>query len=168
MQIQSAFLALAVSRPDPKTITVSDICKKAGINRTTFYSHYFDVSDLLDSVYEWMMQEFLEVFRDEASTLTHSFDFNKLFINIKENQIFYKLYFKLGFDFKEVFWKNDPSSLAKLYYRDTEDIDYHVLFFSAGVTAIIQKWLSEGCPGEPEHMSRILVDEYQKNNQFQR
>lgn len=167
--IRKAYLNLVISRNDISSITVSDVCKKAGINRTTFYAHYMDIDDLVDSIYDWMMNEFLNVFTDEIESEKHSFDFLKLFRNIKENQIFYRLYFKLGFDFKQIFLKNGESfDIAGSYFKDTSHVDYHVEFFSAGITAIIQKWLAGGCEESPETIAQILVDEYQKKNTYER
>ena len=167
--IRKAYLNLVISRDDISSITVSDVCKKAGINRTTFYAHYMDMDDLVDSIYEWMMSEFLNVFNDEVESKHHSFNFLKLFRNIKENQIFYRLYFKLGFDFKEIFLKNGESfDIEGSYFKDISHIDYHIEFFSSGITAIIQKWLARGCEESPETIAQILVDEYQKKNTFER
>lgn len=163
--IRKAYLNLVISRDEISSITVSDVCKRAGINRTTFYAHYIDMDDLIDSIYEWMMREFLNIFTDEIESEHHSFDFLKLFRNIKENQIFYRLYFKLGFDFKQIFLKNGESfDIAGSYFKDTSHVDYHVEFFSAGITAIIKKWLNSGCQEEPEVIGKILQEEYQKKN----
>ena len=167
--IQRAYLNLVISRSDINTITVSDICKKAKINRTTFYAHYFDINDLIDSIQEWMINEFLNVFKEEVSNKKHSFDFEKLFRNIKDNQIFYKIYFKLGFDFKKTFTENGANTsldIGRLFYKDTKHIDYHIEFFSAGITAIIKKWLDSGCKESPHTMGLILVNEYRKKNTF--
>ena len=164
--IIKAYMNLVVSRKDVKSITVSDICKKAGINRTTFYAHFLDIDDLVREVYEVMLTEYLHVFQDEADSGVHSFDFNKMFINIKENQIFYRIYFKLGFDFKEIFLKNGALDIAGRFYSDLSHLDYHIAFFEAGITAIIKKWLDTGCKEDPETISQIIADEYQKNNTF--
>ena len=99
-RIQKAYMNLVAARSGIDGITVSDICKKAAINRTTFYAIYNDISDLKEDIRNWMMNEFLSVYQEEASQMRHSFDFAKLFRSIKENQVFYKMYFKLGFDFK--------------------------------------------------------------------
>ena len=165
-KIWKSYLNLAISRSDIDTITVSDICKKAGINRTTFYSIYLDIEDLKSSIEQWMIEEFLSIFQDETQTLTHSFDFTSLFRSIKENQIFYKLYFKLNFDFKTTFIANEPTQIWRRYFEDQSTLKYHIEFFSAGITAIIKMWLAEGCPGDPESMSRIILEEYTKNNTF--
>lgn len=164
--IIKAYMNLVVSRNDVKSITVSDICKKAGINRTTFYAHFLDIDDLIREVYEIMLTEYLHVFQDESDSGVHSFDFNKLFINIKENQIFYRIYFKLGFDFKEIFLQNGALDIAGHFYSDLNHLDYHIAFFEAGITAIIKKWLDTGCKEEPEMISQIIADEYQKKNTF--
>ena len=164
--IQKAYMNLVISRNDINTITVSDICKKANLNRTTFYSHYLDMNDLIQSIYEWMINEYLKIFEDEAKTGRHSFDFKKLFIHIKENQLFYKIYFKLGFDFKEIFAEKGSKDIADYFYKDTKYLDYHIDFFAAGLTAIIKKWLANDCKESPETISKILVDEYQKKNDY--
>lgn len=166
VSIMRAYLSLVVSRNDIKSISVSDICKKAGVNRTTFYAHFLDMDDLLRAVYERMLEEYLKVFQTEADSGTHSFDFNKLFINIRENQIFYKIYFKLGFDFKDIFIQNGSLDIAGRFYSDLDHLDYHIAFFEAGITAIIRKWLDGGCLEEPETISKILADEYQKKNVY--
>ena len=97
-KIEKAFVELLQER-ELKEITVSDICKKADVNRTTFYSHYDGIEELNASIFKWMVEQFLNIFSEESENREHSFDFLKLFKNIKENQIFYKLYFKLGLNF---------------------------------------------------------------------
>lgn len=46
-RIQSVFLEF-LSKKDLSKITVTDICRQAEVNRTTFYNHYMDIYDLLD------------------------------------------------------------------------------------------------------------------------
>ncbi len=164
-KIWKAYLRLVISRSDISTITVSDICKKAGINRTTFYSIYLDIDDLKNSIEQWMMEEFLNTFKRETETQTHSMDFQRLFQSIKENQIFYRIYFKLGFDFKKTFVENEPTELWKRYFSDEKTTRYHIEFFAAGITAVIRMWLDEGCPGKAEKMSEFLKEEY-RNRTF--
>ena len=163
--IQRAYLNLVVARPNIGTITVSDICKKAGINRTTFYAHYLDLDDLKRAIFDWMMKEYLHIFQEEADTGKHSYDFLKLFRHIRDNQLFYRIYFKLGFDFKDTFLQNGATDgIARHFYHDLSLLDYHIEFFAAGITAIIRKWLDGGCAEDPEDIAKVISDEYQKNN----
>lgn len=49
MVIEEAFLSLLSHTPLDK-ITVSEICKLADVNRSTFYAHYFDIYDLMNQI----------------------------------------------------------------------------------------------------------------------
>lgn len=46
------------------------------------------------------------------------------------------------------------------YYGTTKNMDYHIEFFKAGMTAIIKKWLLSNCKESPEDMIEILNSEY--------
>ena len=43
-------LLLLLEKKDYEFITVTEICKKAGVNRSTFYLHYLSIDDLLLNV----------------------------------------------------------------------------------------------------------------------
>ena len=42
-------------------VTVTDICKKANINRNTFYSHYANQFELLSHIEDELYEEFRQV-----------------------------------------------------------------------------------------------------------
>ena len=53
-------LKLAQDQPVER-ITVTQICKLAKVNRTTFYANYLDIYDLKDQVRERMMAEYVSL-----------------------------------------------------------------------------------------------------------
>jgi len=55
--VNSAFTEL-LSEKSYDEILVQDILDRAGIGRTTFYAHYFDKEDVLDSITEQMLSMF--------------------------------------------------------------------------------------------------------------
>ena len=55
--VSSAFAELLAEKPYDE-ILVQDILDRAGIGRTTFYAHYFDKEDLLDSMTEQILSMF--------------------------------------------------------------------------------------------------------------
>lgn len=69
-RLRSSLLKLMSEKPVGK-ITPTALCREAGINRNTFYSHYKSVEDLLlsieDEVYE-QARRFLETLFDSEST----------------------------------------------------------------------------------------------------
>ena len=57
-KISRAFIELLQSR-EIKDITVSDIIKMTGLNRSTFYANYLDIFDLADKVREELERDFI-------------------------------------------------------------------------------------------------------------
>ena len=85
-----------------------------------------------------------------------------MFNHIKENQIFFKTYFKLE-DISTSPITQHNKEMAKKYY-DNEFIDYHIEFFRAGLNAIIKKWLNNGRKETPKEMVKIITSEYKNKN----
>lgn len=154
-RIEKVFLEL-IQTDDIEKISVSKICKLASVNRTTFYSNYLDIYDLVEKVKESMICEFANIF-EKSRGHTRS-NYLKMFEHIKDNQIFYKTYFKLGFDGNYDITYFDKK-LAKEEF-DNKFIDYHCEFFKAGITAIIKKWLNNGCKESPNDIVEIIESEY--------
>lgn len=163
-KIQKVFIEL-IQTKEINEITVSDICKKANLNRTTFYSNYIDIYDLADKIKEDLFQEVLKLYPTETQTKKHSYDFLKLFNHIKENQLFYKTYFKLNYenDFDVLEGMIDYGEVEK-YLDNKENINYHITFFKHGLNAVIKRWLYYGCKESPEEMRDVIVSEYKNKS----
>lgn len=140
-------------------ITVSDICKKAGLNRTTFYANYLDIYDLADKIKEHLESELERLYQDEHINNFNSNDYLKLFRHIKDNQLFYKTYFKLGYDNNYKIFLYDTKQAEK--YFNNKHIEYHIEFFKHGLNAVIKKWLENDCIESPEEIAEIIQSEYQ-------
>jgi len=158
-KIERIFLQM-VQTKEINEIRVSEICKQAKINRTTFYANYIDIFDLADKVRERMMYEYASIFNGNNEGHTPE-NYLKMFKHIKENQIFYNTYFKLNYDNYPIPSSYYDIEFAKQWNRD-KLIEYHAEFFKAGITAIIKKWLSNGCKESPEDITNVIVTEYIK------
>lgn len=142
---------------DIDKISVSELCKDAGLNRSTFYANFIDIYDLAEKVGKQLEKDFLSLYQAEIDSKTSSYDFLRLLNHIYKNQLFYKTYFKLGFN-RSFFFGYNKESAEK--YFDMKYIEYHIEFFRSGFNAIIQKWLNDGCKETPEEIDEILKDEY--------
>ena len=159
-KIEKVFVQL-IQRKNITEISVSTICEKASLNRSTFYANYIDIYDLVDKIKNGMADYFAEILISNNSKQDYNGYLN-LFNHIKDNQIFFKTYFKLeSISISPIMQHN--VDMAKKYYNN-EYIDYHIEFFRAGLNAIIKKWLNNGCKESPEEMSNILVAEYKNKN----
>ncbi len=165
MKIENVFVELLQTK-ELEQISVSEICKKADINRSTFYANFVDIYDLAEKIIARLWEEFLSLYANEAEEVHKGedvksrMDFTKLFIHISENQLLYKTYFKLGDMNLEIVGFDED--VAELFF-DMKYIDYHIEFFKHGLNAIIKKWLSGGCKETPEQMQSILHSEYRRD-----
>ena len=159
-KIERTFLQL-IQKKNIEEISVSTICEIAGLNRSTFYANYIDIYDLVEKVKQQMADDFAE-FQLSNNSKHNPDGYLTMFKYIKDNQIFFKTYFKL-----ESICPDVPIQyhieLAKKYYNN-KFIDYHIEFFRAGLNAIIKKWLNSGCKESPEEMTEIITTEYKNKN----
>ena len=162
-KIEKIFIQL-IQRYEINEITVSDICKLASINRTTFYANYLDIYDLADKIKDSMFDNILDLYKEEVIKGEHSYDYLKLFKNIKDNQIYYKTMLKLKMDFSKYYDYSLENDEALKFFGTTKNIDYHIEYFKAGMNAIISKWLKNGCEESPEEINEIIKTEHQKKN----
>ena len=73
-KIERVFIEL-IQTKELNEITVYDICKKADLNRSTFYANYIDVYDLVDKIKDRMMEDFFDTYNEERLSGKHSYDF---------------------------------------------------------------------------------------------
>lgn len=156
-RIEKVFIELLQTK-ELSEISVSDICKRAGLNRTTFYANYTDIYGLADAIRDKLENEVSDLYKEEVTQGFNSNDYLKLFRHIRDNQIFYKTYFKLGYDNNYKIFQYD-TALARRHFQN-RFIEYHMEFFKAGITQIIKIWLKCGCKESPEDMFEIIKSEY--------
>ena len=120
---------------DLKDISVSELCEKTEVNRSTFYENYTDLFTLAN-VYAEKIEKRLE---DQPHT---DGEFAWIFEYITENADIFEIYFKLGIRKKSA--------------------DYKTLFFRNGVYAVAKMWFEGGCVEPPERMGEIIKREYRK------
>ena len=155
-KIERAFVELLQTH-EISQITVSDLIKMTGLNRSTFYANYMDIFDLADKLRVKLENDFSDLFSD-YDYFNERTGCLKMFIHIRENQLFYKTYFKLCYDEKH---------LISIYHirraeqeHMTTNLKYHIEFFRNGLNAIIKLWLAGGCQESPEEMAEVIKQEY--------
>ncbi len=156
--IEKTFIEL-LQKKEIDEISVSEICKLSGLNRTTFYSNFSDIYDLADRIREIIEKNVKEAYKDDGVEELSIINYDKLFKLIYDNQILIKTYFKLGYDKIDIETFHFNKELASEQF-DRKHIKYHMEFFRAGITSIIKIWLDNGCKESPEEMARIIEDEY--------
>lgn len=157
-RMEKVFVAMLQTK-ELQEITVSDICKECGLNRSTFYANFADIYALADRVRERLEEEVNRLYETETVQGFNSNDYLKLFRHIRDNQLFYRTYFKLGYDDQYQITLYDTRQAQQ--YFDNRHIAYHLEFFKSGFNAIVKLWLAGGCRETAEEMEEILRREYQ-------
>ena len=156
-KIEKAFMELLQSK-ELSEITVSQLCKITGLNRSTFYANYMDIYDLANKLRKALEDNFEQMYSAEIEQGFNSNDYLRLFRHIYENRLFYRTYLKLGYAHEYRIFTYD-TALAREHFGN-RFIEYHCEFFRAGITKIIEMWLEGGCKESPEDMEEIIKSEY--------
>lgn len=156
-------------------ITVSEICKRADVNRSTFYLHYENTVDLLNETARFLLDDFMSYFNVDAKNITNKFKESSLdelnFISneylqpyltyIKDNKSVFStvLLHSVSFGFNEIFqnlYENIFNPILERYNYPIADRKYAMMFYLNGITAIVTEWLKDGCEKTIEEVSLII------------
>lgn len=156
-RITKVFIELLQTK-EVSEISVTDICKLAGLNRATFYANYLDIYDLADKTLSVLREQVDDLYMEEITQGFNSNDYGKLLRHISENQLFYKTCFKLGIG--EISIDRYDTEDAEKYFQN-KNIMYHMEFFRGGFNRIVKIWLDGGCKESPEEIADVIHTEYQ-------
>ena len=151
-------------------ITVSDISKRAGINRGTFYLHYTDKYDLIETLVNNSITNISNILGEEFLTgdinnLTKTQTIRNVLAYIKENKSFYTALIltegKSSFTvkFKELFGRIIQSIEHENNSKKKENdlpIDYLIEITISSITSIIFLWIEKGMLESPEKISELI------------
>lgn len=161
MKIKKAFIGF-LQKKEINEITVSDICKEAEINRSTFYANYLDIYDLADKLRDDLYNDVKELYGGNSDSITLGMNQRlgvlPLLNHIKDNPIFFNTYFKLGYDEKH---QVDITQITvDVDEKFAKHMQYHIAFFKSGFNAVVKLWLKNGCKETPEEIAEVLRNEY--------
>ena len=165
-KIETAFLALILNHKY-EDITISQICKQADINRSTFYCHYDDINDLVIKIENRFAKSIASIFnfglRQTHEAMIEMFEF------VKQNKYFYKAFLNIPYQTlaetnskKDVLSNTRENKLAPTI--NEIELFYRASFFGAGIKEICRIWLERDCKESPEEMAAILRNEYLNRN----
>ena len=162
--IKSALLTIMKEKPVSK-ISISELTELADVNRKTFYNHYADI----DSVLRDLEDEFLErlfslIDRDNIwNGLENPAPFfEKLFLEIQNDQPFFKLLIESGEHVHLVF--NFRTRLRDMWgeqLQSRSDIDPQLLicfmdFIASGTVSILESWIGNADQVPLERLSQLI------------
>ena len=174
VKMSDALLDLLKTKPFAY-ITISEICKKAGVNRSTFYLHYENTADLLAETGQRLLDDFRSYFMvDTVALPAHFADCEEKELNfiteeylhpylsyIRDNRHVFATISKHAnsFHFDAVFQRLFQHVFDPILHRfgyPAEERKYVMMFYLSGINALVLEWLKDGCRKSIEEVSHII------------
>lgn len=168
-------LMLLLEKKDLEYITVKELCQKAGVNRSTFYLHYENMSDLFSETVEMLNNEFYKSFEKEnfINAIRNGNPEDAVFIK-PEYIVPYLVYVKKNKKILQIIhnkpnlFNNDKAykdMCEKVFYPiltkfnvPEQEIPFKLEFFTRGSMGIINKWLELNCELPIEKVAELIVE----------
>lgn len=169
-------LLLLLDKKDLEFITVKEICKKAGVNRSTFYLHYENINDLVAETIENISKQFYNSFPNKNILLKNfnSKPAEEMFLITPEYIIPYLNFIKKNIKLYRVIHSNPLLFKVDFTYQKMrEEIFYPILskfnikndkkpyilgFYTRGIFEIINEWISQNCKDSVETITNIIIE----------
>jgi AcrR family transcriptional regulator len=146
------------------SITIKEICEAADINRSTFYAHYANQYELLDSIEEEFIEDLVSTLgrynfskEDEALQMTEKlFDYIaeknaicQTLLSENTDMYFLKKGMMITHEFIFKNWISDSGI-------DQETYEYINIFMVSGSIHVIKNWVENGMEKTPGEMAVVL------------
>lgn len=171
--IYDAFL-LTLKEKDLEKITVTDIIKKAGIVRTTFYNHYENIPTLVNAVEDKTLNDIFSLMKsfhpknDRDMCRTY-------FLTICEytmkNPFLASLlrsprgdrFFEKALTMFHTYVANVMQNHTGAFSHDKTEFSYTVASTIGSTIGVLHKWTKENCEVPPETIAEILTQVFMAN-----
>ena len=162
--LQEALIELLQDKELDK-ISISELCKKANVNRGTFYLHYQDVAELFEEYFHNMTED-LRIAYYEPYLLTHhkienlSSDMIRIFHHVEKYKQFYKIVFKRKtpmiyyYQLFEIIRNYLTDSITEYHSQYKE---YSASYQANAIIGLVIQWVQHDFKESPEQMSDILL-----------
>lgn len=173
-KMDEALLAL-LEEKDFEFINVKEVCEKAKVNRSTFYLHYDNTYDLLEECVSYMQKRFMEYFDSDAESIIKRIDTSPLEELVLITPEYLKPYLKYVKDNQKVYYAtlkspkrfdavNAYNAMFKYIFSPIlarfnvpeDERRYVIDFFVNGISAILSRWVENGCKDDEEKIISII------------
>ena len=176
IRMDEALITL-LEKKDFEYISIKEICDTAGVNRSTFYLHYENTSDLLKETTCYIIDKHLAYYETDQKRISLQFETCKreelLFIKdeylepylkfIKDNQRLFKVSIKQfnSFNMNEVYgrmFEHIFNPILERFRVPEKERAYVMKFYLTGVFAIVIEWLDKNCSDDMKTVIKVITD----------
>lgn len=164
-----------LNKKDYDFITIKEICKKAGVNRSTFYLHYDNIDDLLYETIENLNKEFDSYFNKNDAVVKNIeyASINDLilitpkylipYLNfVKEHKVVYEVSIKHHTLMRSIekYKYLQNKVLFPIFNRfniKESEWKYFSAYYINGINGVVCEWIKSGCKDEIEIICDIII-----------
>lgn len=176
-------LLILLEKKEFDYITVNEICKQAGVNRSTFYLHYESTNDLLEECIENMNKNFFNSFDETSKDALNKIKSGGLeelnfitpkylvpYLNyVKENTKIYKVairkpHLMKSYEKFEQLYESIINPILDRFNLDNNKRKYVVNFYMKGIEAIINEWIKNDCKDDIDLIVNLLMELIKKHD----
>lgn len=161
--IQSALIEL-LEYKDLNKISITELCNKADINRTTFYKYYYTQEDVLNAI----INKYIDYFKENLLVNNNVNPFEKVLNFLHENQKEFKILQKrtpANLFIKKILEINELDDIIinsiSNKYNDKEK-RYLLGSYKASIYGLIDVWLHDKEKLEIKELSKLFEDLFKK------
>lgn len=159
-KIKNSYMTLLSKKPS-SSITVSEICKMADINRTSFYIHYEDIAALNRSLEEDAEKKVAKLFSTVKFDGSFQILINELFRIIKEDPMLFTFIFKEHPNNLSNILNKMKSAIALEWKKNSKlkeaEIDAAYEFLVFGFQGALINWIDSGMKNE-EDLKHFFIE----------
>lgn len=165
IKIKRAFTVLLEAH-NVSDITVGDICKEAGVNRTTFYSHYSCIADLYKAIEEDMYVSIKEMLLPTDDISDERVAFNMIVTAleaIKAHRHLHRNHLEhtLEFDYLDELTESIRARYMPLILQgqnlSPEQEEHFFIFCKSGIIGIIRDWVQKDCVADVQSIAHSIL-----------
>lgn len=165
-----------LNQKDYNYISIKEICKKAGVNRSTFYLHYDNIDDLLCESVQNINKKFLSYFKECHSDFIKKIDdvenTDLILIKpeyllpylqyIKENIVVYQVSVKHPLKMQSIEKYNLLNKeilfpIFRMFHIEEKRHNYVSAYYINGISAIINEWIKHDCKDDINYICDIII-----------
>lgn len=164
--IEEAFMSLLKEKSLDK-ISVKDIIEYADINRNTFYYHYEDIYDLLESIFSEEEKRFIEVIEREKTIYDQYLCATSFLMDHKD--AICHLYNSKSREVLQHYLELTIRRLNEIYISKAAEgttlsetgKEYIIHFYSAGISGAILQWIEKRMPEDQDGFMKTVCDSFE-------
>lgn len=160
--LKDSLLELLKEKPISK-VTVSAICEKADINRSSFYLHYRDAYDLMERIEQELLREVDDALADTSLAMPNNDMVVRIFRTIYQNRELCSILFGPNGDrdFLARIISGQKERILDAWRHlipgyDDRGLHYLYQYITFGAVGVVEMWVLDGYREQPESIARFL------------